>query len=257
MCVRATLPEHGHPDQWYSLLVLHSGLHDERLMRLRLDRILRWRECPERWPLYQHMPPVVVIAASARQSAYWQHCAEEAAVKLRCDPLVGAIACLPSHEMEMRNPWLLPWRTLATNQLCHLQDLLKPLPLTAIPALLQPEDADEGSGELPAGVGESTASRPTPRIGSIITGNFAARVTSIGIGGDDERESVALLGLRLTPRLWSLLHLLLEHPLLGAGELAALLHVQLGSVRCFLYELRRLGCVEPVTTVVGERWHLS
>jgi len=261
MCVRSTLLEHRHLDQWYGLLVLHTSFHNERLMRLRLERILRWRECPERWPLYQHMPPVVVLAVSARQSESWRHCAEEVAVKLRCHPLEGTIACLSFGESEMPNPWLLPWRTLATNALCHLQDVLQPLPLAAIPAALHPDEdeAGDGSSELPTTPGESSASllAARSRISTIITGNFASRTTRARRESDDEREAMALLGLRLTPRLWGLLHLLLDHPLLSASDLAALLDVQLGSVRCFLYELHRLECSEPVITEVGQRWRLS
>jgi hypothetical protein len=257
LCVRSTLPEHRHLDQWYGMLVLHTSLHDERLMRLRLERILRWRECAERWPLYQHMPQVVVLAVSARQSDDWRHGAEEVALKLRCHPLEGAIACLPTRETEMRNPWLLPWRTLATNVQCHLQDLVKPLPLAAIPAALQPGEAGDGSSELPTAPVESSAFLPRARMSTIIVGNFAARAVSIRTDGDDEREAIALLGLRVTPRQWSLLHLFLDHPLLSASDLAALLDVQARSVRCFLSELHRLGCIEPVTTVVGVRWRLS
>ena len=36
-------------DQWYGLFILATELDDERLMRLRLERLLCWRECPERW----------------------------------------------------------------------------------------------------------------------------------------------------------------------------------------------------------------
>ena len=67
---------------------------------------------------------------------------------------------------------------------------------------------------------------------------------------------IALLGLRLTPCQWSILRLLLAHPLLSDEELAAFLGLQRRSVRCSLYELHQLGCLEPIATEVGKRWHL-
>ena len=67
---------------------------------------------------------------------------------------------------------------------------------------------------------------------------------------------IALLGLRMTPCQWSILRLLLAHPLLSDEELAAFLSLQRKSVRCSLYELHQLGCLEPIPTEVGKRWHL-
>ena len=67
---------------------------------------------------------------------------------------------------------------------------------------------------------------------------------------------IALLGLRLTPCQWSILHLLLAHPLLSDEELADFLSLQRKSVRCSLYELHQLGCLGPIETIVGKRWHL-
>lgn len=257
MCIRASLPDGCQRDQWFSLLLLHTRVNDERLMRLRLDRILRWRESPERWPRYQHMPLVVVLATSARQCERWHHCAEEMAITLRLDPLLGAIARLPAGSTASDNPWLLPWRSLATGTSSHLQDMLSPLPLSSIPAVLRPDNTDDTDEEQQAGSGEIAAAHST-RMSRLIYGDFAGRAARISIDNEDERECIALItGLRLTPRLWGLLHLFLDHPLLSANELAALLHVQFRSVRGFLYELRSLGCITSVITDVGERWHLS
>jgi hypothetical protein len=72
----------------------------------------------------------------------------------------------------------------------------------------------------------------------------------------EDREVIALLGLRLTPCQWSILHLLLELPLLSDEELSAFLSLQRKSARCSLYELHQLGCLEPIATVVGNRSHL-
>jgi hypothetical protein len=59
-------------------------------------------------------------------------------------------------------------------------------------------------------------------------------------------------------RLRSLSHLQypLAHPLLSDEELASLLHLQQKSVRSSLYNLHQRGCLEPIPTAVGKRWHL-
>ena len=75
-----------------------TELDDERLMRLRLERLLCWRESPERWSSYQHMLPVLILARSQRQRDHWQRAVEATSLKLRLDPLAGALACLPLPE---------------------------------------------------------------------------------------------------------------------------------------------------------------
>jgi hypothetical protein len=264
LCIRATLPDGGQHEQWYSLLMLYTHLHDERLMRLRLESIMRWRESAERWPFYQHMPLVLILATSPRQCEHWQHAAEEVAVRFRLEPLLGVIACLPENTIAMGaigNPWLLSWRSLVEDASCHLQELLMPLPLQAIPVPLQPneddtEAEDESQPQLQA---EGVCSSHSTRIRTIIAGNLASRLNRItSIVGNDERERMALLaGMRLSPRLWGLLHLLLEHPLLNIDEMSALLSLKSRSVRSFLYALRSLGCIEAIQTEVGQRWYLS
>jgi hypothetical protein len=89
-----------------------------------------------------------------------------------------------------------------------------------------------------------------------VVGNLASRVTTITRSDLEEQEAIALLGLRLTPCQWSILRLLLAHPLLSDEELAAFLDLRLKPVRCSLYALHRLGCLEPMSTEVGKRWHL-
>jgi hypothetical protein len=46
------------------------------------------------------------------------------------------------------------------------------------------------------------------------------------------------------------------HPLLSDEELAAFLDLQRKSVRCSLYELHQLRCLESIATLNGKRWHL-
>src|SRR5262249_15066301 len=69
-------------------------------------------------------------------------------------------------------------------------------------------------------------------------------------------EAIALLSLRLTRCQWNILYQLLAHPLLADEELAAVVGLQGASVRCSLYELHTLGCLEPIPTETGKRWHL-
>jgi predicted transcriptional regulator len=262
LCIRAPQVDGSVLDQWYGLFILSTELDDERLMRLRMERLLCWRESPERWSTYQHMPPMLILAKSPRQCDLWQRAVEAAALKLRLEPLVGAVACLSSAENAHLNPWLLTWRTLSTDLPCHLRDLLRPLPRIALPPSLRMEE-----GEV---VGESDARAPsssvpmagnsgaTPtRLARLIVGDLAHRVACIARAAPEEREVIALLGLRLTPCQWRILRLLLAHPLLSAEELAAFLRLRRSSARCSLYELHGLGCLEPIaTTAGGKRWHL-
>ena len=131
LCIRASRGDNTTSERWYGLFLLFTELDDERLMRLRLERLLCWRECPERWPVYQHMLPVLILSTSPRQREHWQRAVEATALNLRVEPLAGALATLPSSERAHVNPWLLNWHSLATEKPCHLQELLKPLPLSA------------------------------------------------------------------------------------------------------------------------------
>src|SRR5260370_35613267 len=104
LCIRTQQDGDSTLDEWYGLFILFTELDDERIMRLRLERLLCWRESPERWSSYQHMPPVLILARSPRQRDHWQRAVEAAALKLRVDPLAGALACLPSSESAQVNP---------------------------------------------------------------------------------------------------------------------------------------------------------
>lgn len=262
LCIRTQQSERSVLDKWYGLFMLSTEIDDERLMRVRLERLLCWRECPERWPSYQHMLPVLILARSQRQRDHWQHAVEATALKLRLEPIAGALACLPIPESTSVNPWLLNWRTLATDGFCHLQDLLKPLPREALPpSLWKEEDKDEEPNiRSPSSASAAILSTGTPtRLGRLLVGNVAERTAQVSQVAQDELEEpevIALLGLRLTPCQWNILHLLLAHPLLSDEELAALLSIQRRSVRCSLYELHQLGCLEPIPTEAGKRWHL-
>jgi predicted transcriptional regulator len=260
LCVRTQRSESSTMDQWYGLFLLSTELDDERLMRLRIERLLCWRESPERWSSYQHMVPVLILARSPRQRDHWQRAVEATSLRLRLEPLTGALSCFPQLESASVNPWLLNWRTLATDESCHLQDLLKPLPHAVFPpSLCLEEGEEEPNARSPMSASAAPVSSGAPiRLGRLMVGNVterAAQVSQVAQVELDEREVIALLGLRLNPRQWEILRLLLAHPLLSDEELAAFLNLQRRSVRCLLYELHHLGCLEPIAARVGKRWH--
>ena len=104
--------------------------------------------------------------------------------------------------------------------------------------------------------GRSSAGQPTPQT-SLVPFDLAACAAELILQeGLDEPEVVSLLGLRLKPCQWCILYLLLEHPLLSDEELAAFLGIQRRSVRCSLYELHQLGCLDSVLTAALTRWCL-
>jgi predicted transcriptional regulator len=246
-------------DQWYGLFLLSTELDDERLMRLQLGRLLCWRESPERWSCYQHMLPVLILANSPRQHDHWQHAVEATSLKLHLNHLAGALASLPPLESARMNPWLLNWRTLATKVSCHLQDLLKPLPRMAFPPSLCLEEGEEEKRDARFLLNVSPATEHfgiPARFSRLTVGDLAARAAHVRQVGRKEQEVIAFLGLHLTPCQWGILRLVLAQPLLSDEELAAFLGIQRRSVRCSLYELHQLGCLEPIPTLSGKRWHL-
>ena len=257
LCIRTQQADGSTQDRWYGLFLLSTALDDERLMHLRLERLLCWRESPERWSFYQHMLPVLVLARSQRQCEHWQRAVDATALKLRLDPLAGALICSPPPGGDV-NPWVFSWRTLSTAVSCHVQDLLRPLPAAAFPSSLQVEDEEEEPAtRSPPHAPAATASAGIPaRFARLVVGDLATRAAHITPGGLEEQEVTALLGVRLTSCQWGVLSLLLAHPLLSDAELAAFLRLHRSLVRCSLYELHRLGCLEPLPTEAGKRWHL-
>ncbi len=89
----------------------------------------------------------------------------------------------------------------------------------------------------------------------LIVGNLAHCASCPLPQGSVVREVLALLGMKQTPCQWSILRLLLAHPLLPDEELAAWLASQQKSVRSALYTQHALGCLEPGVTSAGKRWH--
>ncbi len=254
----------GAQEQWYCLLLLlDPGVSDTNLLRQRLKRLLCFRECAERWTVYQHFPPVLVLTTTSRHRERWQRCAGETALQLQVAPLVGAIACLPVEgDAGSSNLWRLAWKTLSTNVPCRLQDLLLPLPAEAVhPGLLTQPMADTREAVPPV----DASCSPSRRWSRIISGNFMERASSVeqvkienaGRSNGDERAALAFLGLRMDRRHLELLDLLLAHPLLDVQEMATLLDLESSSMERYVRALRNHGSIEPVATRVGQRWRLS
>ncbi len=171
----------------------------------------------------------------------------------------GRGACLPASEHAHINPWLLTWRTLSTAVPCHLQEVLRLLPRAAFPPWLGPEEGEEVAHDARSQLNTSVATvlpRTPARLSRPIVGDLARRASHITQDELEEQEVIALLGLRFTPCQWGILRRLLARPLLSDEELAALLSLQRRSVRCSLNTLHQLGCLEPITTRAGKRWHL-
>jgi DNA-binding IclR family transcriptional regulator len=251
-------------EQWYSLFVLHDAeIADAKWIKQHLGRLLCYRESAERWPVYQHFPPVFVLVSTSHRMELWQRCAMEAAAPLHLAPLTGAIVCLPLKQQKMSfNSWRLAWKGLATNGPCSLQHLLHPLPFEATPPGLWDYCATDSvmPGETLRDDGTPTTS-PTRKRTRIIVGNYMdlANAVQKDHPGDshDEREIIALLGLSLGHRHLDLLKLLFTYPLLHIREMALLLDLEVSSIERYLGALCRRGCVVPMVTDGGKRWRLS
>ena len=251
---------------WYSmLLLLDTSLNEHSLMSEHLKRVVYYRECPLRRKFYHAFPLVLVLVTNPHRREHWQRVAQEATMMHGTvfAPLQGAIACLPDASgLTHSNVWRLPWRTLSGNAPCHLQKLLAPMPLEAIPPGPLDEDLtrDEETMAPRYLAGVPLVTSGGRRFKRLIRGEFAARAEQVWRGASadlEECEFVALLGLRMSRRHLDLLTYCLDHPLLSAQDLAMLLTLEEGTIVRYLRELRTMGCLEREETVVGERWHLS
>jgi hypothetical protein len=216
---------------WYSLWVLlDADVGPASLTAGRLAALARYRECTERWTIAAHFPLVLVITPAASRAEHWQRLNWETAARRAAGPLVGAITWAKPDDLA-RNPWRAIWHTLGELTPCRLPDLLVPMPVQAVPAGLL------CSPPAPAG---SPSPGAAPRI---IRGGFTDRSTRLGEkrgAHPDGREATLLLALVLGRRHQRILELLLDHPLMSAGELAAVLEVAADSARDYLQKLATL-----------------
>jgi len=253
-------------EQWYSLFVLlDAEIADARWLKQRLVRLLCYRESAERWPVYQHFPPLLVLVSTPHRMELWQRCAMEAATVLHIAPLTGAIACLTKKlHMTSYNPWRLAWKTLATNGPCTLQHLLHPLPNEVIPPGLWGRHATDTVMPEETRIDDcasTTTTSPTRKRSRIIVGNYLDR--AVNTKGErlgeyrDEREAMEFLGLTLGQRHLELLQMLFTYPLLHVLEMAALLEQEVSSVERYLRVVHKSGCIMSMVTDRGQRWRLS
>jgi predicted transcriptional regulator len=243
-------------DRWYALFILlDNGIESCDLITERLRGLLTFRESPERWrgeqSSYSAFPTLLILATTAHRRDHWRRKAREVAAQMQADPLEGAMTSLEEMERQENRaqfPWLLPWRSLSSNTICHLQDLLEPMPQEAIPAglLLPHEWQDLDFEDLPSATTPTHLGRSLP---TVIEGRFTVRAAHLRTESTpDTSEQIALLSLSLTRRLLDLLTFILDHPMISIDELAALHGMQLASMERSIRALRRLGCLELVDT---------
>ena len=251
-------------EQWYNLFVLlDAEIANDTWLKQRLGRLLCYRESAERWPVYQHFPPVLVLVSTPHRMELWQRCAMEAATVLHVSPLTGAVVCVPENSPSAPvNLWRCAWKSLATNVPCTLRRLLHPLPIEALPPGLWDHTLTDRKGAEATSVRETVPpSSSTRKRTRIVVGNYMKRATNTKgehTGNDrDEREIIALLGLSLGHRHFALLHLLFTHPLLALHEMGALLEREDSSIERYLGLLSSQDCIERIASDVGQRWRLS
>lgn len=248
-------------ETWYTLLFLHCPLDEPRLMRTRLDRLLRWRESAERTAVYSQMPPLLVLATTERQAEWWQQAATQAASRLRLDLPLGAVACLPRSAEPF---WHLAFRRLGTKELCHVQELLHPLSAPSVPELLALRGETSSSGterrRAPKKIEVKLDLPPRLRLSSytltrmpLHTRNAQTRIKHHSKTPSDYRWPSVLL----TARHWEILRLCFAHPLLSREDVTHLLMLSRTTTNLLLADLERVGYLARVETLTGERWQLA
>ncbi len=251
-------------ENWYTMFLLHCPLDDVRLMRARLDRLLRWRESMERTSVYSQMPPLLILASTERQAEWWHQAAMHVASQLRVDPPLGAITCLPRAGEPFPNLWLLAFRQLGTKALCHVQDLVHSWPAPSVPELLawRGEAGNSGTEERGTQKKHDLKLAFPRRLRSISYG--LARIPQKGqfVLAEARRLGKATHDYRvpsvsLTRRHWEILHLCFAHPFLSCENLTHLLLLSRTTTHLLLADLHHAGYLAGIDTPVGERWQLT
>jgi DNA-binding MarR family transcriptional regulator len=229
---------------YYPLFLLaDGGLHgstDRLIIQRMLEQFLRYRESAERTPYYRQFPLVVVLVSVPHQQERWQRLALEVATHLRLAPLHGIIACVPP-DQALSSAWTLPWQRLSHHAPCHLQDMLVPTELAAIPP-----------GMLAAAAAlHRRGSRPLQRL---ISGHYAERAAQ---QVQSDQHAPAWLGIRLSHRQQAALNVIYAAPLLSTEEVASFFDLTPPTAARALYDLQHLGCLEREATPQGRRWRLT
>jgi hypothetical protein len=270
-CLRFLLADGRIQEQWYRFFLLYTPLTQVRLMRARLDRLLRWREARERWRSYTQMPPILILAESMRQAAWWQEAAEHVTQALGVVPPLGAITSRvhetptlderqasrrASNRLPVGTPWEFSWKRLGSQQVCHLRELVSPQNDPDFPDLFPRE---------PLLLQEQ---HPCPlereKIPLLSRGARLYRFERRREGGPRLPQKRTLgveawrwSSLDLSPRQWDILWLLQAHPLLSRENLCAHLHLEGSSVRHLLAPLAHAELIQEYGTRVGERFALA
>ncbi len=263
LCLRFAEDHASAVEAWYTLFVLYCPIDEVRLMRVRLDRLLRWRESAERTAVYSQMPPILILATTERQAEWWQQATRQAASQLRVDLPLGAMTCLPSGEEPVPNLWHATFRRLGTGEVCHLHELFHPWSAPAVPELL----ALRGEATDHTVVGAHGAKRelhlllpPRLRTRSYALCDASAYARQPEPAQENRRNHTLeyrQASVTLTPRQWDILHLCFAHPFLSRDDLAQLLglsHTTTNQLLAALEHVRYLACVD---TIVGNRWQVA
>ena len=232
-------------DDWYAALLLADApVQDWRAATRTLDMILSYRESPERWPVYDHFPPLLVLAENVRNAERLQQVARTCADLRQLPPLRGAIAVVP-HPPSLPHSddaWRLPWRDLMTGLPCHLTQVMLRHSQDAVPPASNGSDAPK-----PLAARKGTVIVPQPH-SHVVIGRFAERALSVALECSQPdshagvpRESLLLLSLQLGARLTEILTLLLRVPGIQVADLADLLGIQLPSVDRYVSDLDHYG----------------
>ena len=246
-------------EQWWSMvLLLDTGLAETTHIRDGLEQWVRLRENAERWSVYQHFPPLLVLVPTLHHAEQWQRRMREVATSMCVDGLVGAILTYPSlltrhTQGPLANIWTLPCHYLATHAPCRLQDLLRPCPQEALLPGFH-DHLEKTKFQRWWSNGPSTW-QSEQRQKRLITGHFFARSQT---SFPSDHAVSPLESLQLGQRHLHLLTLLNNHALLTSEEIAAILNAQEESVNRYLRSLHQR---KYVTTwhCTGEspRWHVT
>ena len=247
-------------DTWYAALLLAgTPLQDWHVAARTLDTLISYRESPERWPVYDEFPPLLLLAENERHAQRWQQLARSCADLRLLTPLRGAIAVVPQpprlpHSFDA---WRLPWRDLVTGVPCHLAQVMSRLSHDAVPP-----NSDGSDAPKPLSARKQTiiVAQPYARV---VFGRFNERTLSVA-GKQDQsnahagvlRDALRLRSLQLGGRLTEILTLLLRVPGIQVVDLADLFGVQHSSMDRYLSELDRYGLLthcRDATHTIGDR----
>ena len=226
-----------------------QGSADHLIIERKLERLLRYRESPERVHSYSQFPPVAIVVPSVRQQEHWQRIAADVAARLHVAPLQAAIAPLATGE-QFASAWSLPWQGLESRVPCQLQSLLVSVPKKALPPEVFPSAQHLAKLSTP----------PTRKERLIVRGHLRERLKQVTIEQQQppDTTTLALLGASLSRQQQQLLHLMYIHPLLSTDDLAALVTLLPATAARMLYDLHwRKGCLEQETIGRQDRWRLS